>query len=115
MDGLTAKRVFIALAKKFSCSSILRHKVGSYCKHKVSSHYILRLLSPSGNVHATIGVQIDDKFLWVKPMLFTSAKWAKMLQELEGKTIAICNERIKVNSVEQLIIDLELEGFLKTI
>lgn len=105
MDGLTAKRVFIALAKRLSCSSVQRCNYGQY--------YKLKLLSPSGNARAVIGVQTDEKLCLTKVLLFKSAQWAKMLQELENKTIAVGNERIKINSIEQLIVDLELQGFLK--
>ena len=104
MDGLTAKRVFIALAQRLSCSFVRRCNYGH--------HYKLKLLSPSGNACATLGVQTDDKAPWAQILLFKSSKWAKMLQELEGKTIAAGSERIKVNSIEELIVDLELQGFL---
>lgn len=105
MDGLTAKRVFIALAKRLSYSSVRRCNYGQY--------YKLKLLSPSGNACAVIGVQIDEKPYLTKVLLFKSSKWAKILQELEGKTITAGNERIRINSIEQLIVDLELQGFLK--
>ena len=105
MDGLTAKRVFIALAKRLSYSSVRRRKCDCY--------YKLELLSPSGNASTILGVQIDKTFPWSQALLFKSAKWAEMLQELEGKTITAKSERIKVNSIEQLIVDLELQGFLK--
>ena len=105
MDGLTAKRVFIALAKRLSYSSVRRRKCDCY--------YKLELLSPSGNASTILGVQIDKTFPWSQALLFKSAKWVEMLQELEGKTITAKSERIKVNSIEQLMVDLELQGFLK--
>ena len=105
MDGLTAKRVFIALAKRLSYSSIRRYK----CDH----YYTLELFSPFRSI--ILGVQTDKTFPWSQALLFKSAKWAEMLQELEGKTITSTSERIKVNSIEQLIVDLELQGFLKKI
>ena len=105
MDGLTAKRVFIALAKRLSCSSVLRCNCGKY--------YKLNLLSPFGNACTALGVQTDETFPWSQVLLFKSSKYAKMLQELEGKTITAKSERIKVNSIEQLMVDLELQGFLK--
>ena len=105
MDGLTAKRVFIALAKRLSYSSVRRRKCDRY--------YKLELLSPFGNARTLFEVQTDETFPWSQVLLFKSSKYAKMLQELEGKTITAGNERIKVNSIEQLIIDLELQGFLK--
>ena len=107
MDGLTAKRVFIALAKRLSYSSVRRYK----CDH----YYKLELLSPSRNASTVLGIQTDKTFPWSQALLFRSAKWAEMLQELEGKTITAKSERIKVNSIEQLIVDLELQGFLKKI
>ena len=105
MDGLTAKRVFIALAKRLSYSSVRRWKYDHY--------YKLKLLSPFGNASTILGVQIDKTFPGSQTLLFKSATWAKMLQELEGKTITAKSERIKVNSIEQLMVDLELQGFLK--
>ena len=105
MDGLTAKRVFIALAKRLSYSSVRRCNYDHY--------YKLELLSPSGNASTILGVQTDKTFLRSQALLFKSAKWAEMLQELEGKTITAKSERIKVNSIEQLMVDLELQGFLK--
>ena len=107
MDSLAAKRVFIALAKRLSCSSVQQCKYGHY--------YKLKLLSPSGNACAVLGVQTDKdkKFSWAQVLYFKSANWAKMLQELEGKTIAAGSERIEVNCIEQLMIDLTLQGFLK--
>ena len=56
MDGLTAKRVFIALAKRLSYSSVRRRKCDCY--------YKLELLSPSGNASTILGVQIDKTFPW---------------------------------------------------
>ena len=114
MDGLAAKRVFIALAKRLSYSSVRRCN----CDH----YYKLELLSPSGNASTILGVQTDETFLqshktfpWAQELLFKSRKWAEMLQELEGKIIIAKSERIKVNSIEQLIVDLELQGFLKKV
>ena len=103
MDGLTAKRVFIALAKRLSYSSVRRRKCDRY--------YKLELLSPSGNAYTVLEVQTDETFQWSQTLLFKSRKWAEMLQELEGKTITAGNERIKVNNIEQLIVDLELQGY----
>ena len=103
MDSLTAKRVFIALAKRLSYSSVRRYK----CDH----YYALELLSPSGNVRTVFEVQTDETFQWSQILLFKSRKWAEMLQELEGKTITAKGERIKVNNIEQLIVDLELQGY----
>ena len=103
MDGLTAKRVFIALAKRLSYSSVLRCKCGQY--------YKLNLLSPSGNECTALGVQTDETFPWSQVLLFKSSKYAEMLKELEGKTITAKGERIKVNNIEQLIVDLELQGY----
>lgn len=91
--------------KRLSYSSVRRRKCDCY--------YKLELLSPSGNASTILGVQIDKTFPWSQALLFKSAKWAEMLQELEGKTITAKSERIKVNSIEQLMVDLELQGFLK--
>lgn len=107
MDSLAAKRVFIALAKRLSYSSVRRCNYDHY--------YKVELLSPSGNTSTILGVQTDKTFPWSQALLFKSRKWAEMLQELEGKTITAKSERIKINSIEQLIIDLELQGFLKKV
>ena len=103
MDGLTAKRVFIALAKRLSYSSVQRRKCDRY--------YKLELLSPFGNARTIFEVQTDETFQWYQTLLFKSRKWEDMLQELEGKTITAKGERIKVNNIEQLIVDLELQGY----
>lgn len=103
MDGLTAKRVFIALAKRLSYSSVRRRRCDRY--------YKLELLSPSGNARTVLEVQTHETFQWSQALLFKSRKWAEMLKELEGKTITAKGERIKVNSIEQLIVDLELQGY----
>ena len=103
MDGLTAKRVFIALAKRLSYSSVRRRKCDCY--------YKLELLSPFGNARTLFEVQTDETFQWYQTLLFKSRKWEDMLQELEGKTITAKGERIKVNNIEQLIVDLELQGY----
>ena len=103
MDGLTAKRVFIALAKRLSYSSVRRRKCDRY--------YKLELLSPFGNARTLFEVQTDETFQWYQTLLFKSRKWEDMLQELEGKTITAKGERIKVNNIEQLIVDLELQGY----
>ena len=96
MNSLIAKQVFTALAKSLFYSSVQRCDLGSHC--------MLLFISSSGIAACTFKGTI---------LRFNSSKWADMLKELEGKTIAIGTKRIKVDSIEQLMIDLELQGFLK--
>ena len=102
MDGLLAKRTLIALAKKLGFDTVKRtnHPGG----------YALKLVDSKGR---RLPLAIMDEFNYCScKFIFKSAKWENILRDLEGKTIPKGNMRIVVNSVEQLIIDLELEGFL---
>ena len=107
MTGIDAKRVFIALARKWHFSSVRR------CNNP-GQGYILKFLNSSGYSVNSLGKE-NDQHLWLDLCTFESAKWAKMLQSLEGKTIGCGSERIKVNSIEQLIVDLEIGGWLKNL
>ena len=110
MDNLTAKRVLVALARKFSFSFIKR-----YVKRYPSSDrlYCLKFLTKQGS-DTLLGFE-SKPGEWAYAAHFASPKWIDILHSLEGKTLAIGSERLKVNSIEQFVIDLELEGFLKTI
>lgn len=103
MDGLLAKRTLIALARKLGFDTVKRtnYPDGGYTLNLVKGG---RCLFP---------LAIMDEYDNYSCMfIFKSTKWENILKDLEGKTIPKGNMRIVVNSVEQLIIDLELEGFL---
>lgn len=106
MDNLTAKRVLVALARKFSFSFIKRYQSsnGLHC---------LEFWTKQGS-NTLLGFESKPSE-WACAAYFASPKWIDILHSLEGKTLAIGSERLKVNSIEQFVIDLELEGFLKTI
>ena len=104
MDSKFAKNVFMALAKKLSFSSIVRETSSN------DYAWIVKFETDSKN-YSLLGV-FDGTSPWAKTLYFRSETWDSMLQELEGKTIAIGSERIPVNSIEQLVVELELEGFL---
>lgn len=108
MNGIDAKRVFLALAKKWHFSSVRR------CNES-KEYYKLKFVNSSGRSVNCLGEQRDNKYHWLNTCLFTSTNWFKMLQSLEGKTIGCGSERVKVISIEQLIIDLEIGGWLKNI
>lgn len=107
MDNLSAKRVMTALARKFSFSYIRRYYSSS------DESYRLEFLTKQGS-NTLLGFE-SKPGEWAYAAHFTSQKWIDILHSLEGKTLVIGSERLKVNSIEQLVIDLELEGFLKTI
>jgi len=103
MDGLFAKRVLIALARKQSFASVRR---ANY-RHK----YQLKLISP--NKHSRpLYFKIDEQSP-LSVFTFTSAKWENILKALEGKTILYGKEWKKISSIEEIIVDLELQGYLK--
>ena len=106
MDGLTAKRVLIALAKKFSCESVRRCNDGRM--------YKLVLVNSSGHSACTLCF-VEDGWPYGVKLQFNSTKWENILKSLEGKTLAAGSERLKVVSIEQLMIELELQGYLKGI
>lgn len=116
MDGLLAKRILIALAKKLSFDSVRRvNASGSYTlklvrKNGRSRHLIVQSINDSGNFN----IQLHRCH---------SSKWNSLLKSLVGKMVwperigfvENCKQPTKVQiiNVEQLAIDLELEGYLK--
>lgn len=138
MDGLLAKRVLIALAKKFSYESIRRvnctaidnstgvpKKIQGYKLHLTRNghSYAQLVVYPlEDNVELPFGVNLDS-------LVAKSAKWESLLEGLAGHRVttrSIANKHmfsnrhkqtkpisIRVASIEQLMIELELEGYLK--
>ena len=109
MNSLSAKRVFIALAKKYNFGNV--HRYWTRCAN-CQTDYHIAFISKSGLSHILLCYVIDNN-VWSNVKCFKSHTWADMLRELEGLTIAIGSERLKVNSIEELMINLELEGYLK--
>ena len=109
MDGISAKRVLIALARMLSFDSVRREN----CNGK----YQLKLVGKNGYNIPLMAKNEDSKsilnLLATDRLLFTSAKWENALNALVGKTIPYGGEWKKVTSIEELIIDLELKGFLR--
>ena len=110
MNSLSAKQVFIALAKKYSFGSVQRCST-HYANRQTDYH--VEFISKSGHSCISLGYANDNNMWDIKH--FKSHTWAGILRELEGLTIAIGSERLKVNSIEELMINLELEGYLKNI
>ena len=102
MDGLFAKRVLIALAKKLSFDSICR------CNHVCG--YCLKFISKHGRRSPMYIKYPNETFMRV--FTFKSSKWMNILKELEGKSLGNLYNNGMPIVIEQLIIDLELEGFL---
>ena len=119
MDGIAAKRVLIALAKKFAFDNVRRANrdrqftLKLVTKSRIARHLMVR---PIGSVDTAAFTVMTCK----------SGKWEQLLNALVGKEVktigtisrrngtdAISNKIISVYSVEQLAIDLELEGHLK--
>ena len=111
MNGTTAKRILIALARKMSFDSIKRvnapHGRNGYMLELVGKTSVHLAARPIGATDAYYSYDIS-----------TSSKWNKILEALAGKEIiayGYYHKPIVVHSVEQLAIDLELEGWLKNI
>ena len=107
MDGLTAKRILTALARKLGYANVSTMKCcdGQYWRLMVRSHSgcnRILYVKDSQSMHAVIS---------------KSRAWASFLPQLEGCVVQrVLNDKdIPVKSIEQLVIDLELEGFLKNI
>lgn len=107
MDGLFAKRVLIGLARMLSFYSIHRCNYGKqgYCLKLVNRHSHISM--PLSVIYP--GEQFSRTFVC------KSAKWTRILAEIEGKSLGVRYNNGNPISIEQLIIDLELEGFLKNI
>jgi hypothetical protein len=111
MNSLSAKRVFIALAKKYNFGSVQRCCT-RYANCQTDYHIVF--ISKSGHSCISLGYANDNN-VWSSVKHFKSHTWAGMLHELEGLTVTIGSERLKVNSIEELMINLELEGYLKNV
>ena len=106
MDGLFAKRVLIALARKMGYVSVRRVNT--------NRKYTLKFVDSTGIsnhfcVHPIGKSEPSDRYT------FTSAKWVDILNGLVGyATLWIDDKRnqIEITSIEKLIIDLEMEGWL---
>lgn len=102
MDGLFAKRVLIALAKMLSFDSI--------CRSNYTGGYCLKLIPKHGRRLPMLIKYPNETFMRV--FTFKSSKWVNILKDLEGKSLGNLYNNGMPIVIEQLIIDLELEGFL---
>ena len=77
--------------------------------------YMLRLIGKTSACLGTRPINAADTYYTYD--ISNSSKWSKMLEALVGKEIGYdyLHKPIVVHSVEQLAIDLELEGFLRRI
>lgn len=115
MDGLLAKRILIALAKKLSFDSIRRvNALGSYTLKLVRENGKSRhLIVQSVNVNGNFNIRVHRCH---------NSKWNSLLESLVGMTVwperigfaetSRQPTKVQINGVEQLAIDLELEGYL---
>lgn len=110
MDGLSAKRVLTALAKKLSFDSVRRCNY----KNNITNGYCLKLVSKSTKQSMPLYVIYPNE-RYSRILAVRSSKWADFLKELEGKSLGIRYNNGMPIVIEQLVVDLELEGFLKNI
>lgn len=107
MDGLTAKRILTALARKLGYANV------STMKCRNGQYWLLMIHNRDGK----------NRILYVKDsrsvhaVISKSRAWNSFLPQLEGCVVQrVLNDKdIPVKSIEQLVIDLELEGFLKNL
>lgn len=109
MSGIFAKRVLTALARKLSYVNVRRENY--------HGKYQLKLVKKNG-ISAPLLVQVStDIGGYIDKFVFTSTKWTSILNDLVGKTIVYGKgdsiEWKTIISVEELVIDLELKGFLR--
>lgn len=106
MDGNFAKQILIGLAKKLGFADVRR---ANY-----NRKFQLKLVCENGSAPL---ICVKEGVGYTR-MLFSSGKWEKMLNELKGHYIfnpknGFANHTIvKIDSIEQLIIDLEIDGCL---
>ena len=107
MAGLTAKRILTALARKLGCVNVSVMKCGN-------NQYWQLMVRHCNGVKGILCVK-DGRS--IHTVISKSRAWASFLPQLEGFVVQrVLNDKdIPVKSIEQLVIDLELEGFLKNI
>ena len=117
MDELQAKKVLDALAKKMGCDSVVIYS--SYSLNGARSHSLMFAKNSF-----KFSVFIDDIFnfndnehkYW-REFKFDDSSFCSILKKLEKHKIYVTAPLINVNqysiySIEQLMIDLEIEGYL---
>ena len=111
MDGLSAKRVLVALARKFGYTTVRRAN-----KHDL---YVLKFVDKKKSIGTSahlIAKPLDNTASDWYVLTFNSAKWNNILNSLVGNDIAangsLSSSKLPVHTIEQLVIDLELDGFL---
>lgn len=114
MDGITAKRILIALVKKLGYSTVRR----------ANYDHQYALIAIKNGFSRKVLVKPIDETSFCKFNYFTckSSRWEQLLNALVGCEVrlsvgrdCIAQPLVAVYSVEQLAIDLELEGHLKNV
>lgn len=119
LTGSLAKDIIFALAKKAGFDTVRRCNYGHFfkivfadSKTKAKVPLLVEHVATSGNGPVVSYFSIFQSW---------SGKWAKIVESLVGRKIALSQypmstvgvEKIHVNSIEELIMTLELEGFLQ--
>lgn len=119
LTGSLAKDIVFALAKKAGFDNVRRCNYGPCfkimlidSKTKAKVPLLVEHMSTGGNGPVISYFSIFRSW---------SGKWAKIVESLVGRTIALSQyplstvsvEKIHVNCIEELIMTLELEGFLQ--
>ncbi len=119
LTGSLAKDIVFALAKKAGFDNVRRCNCGHCFKlvlvdsrTKAKAPLLVEHVSTGGNGPVVSYFSIFQSW---------SGKWAKIVESLVGKTIALSQhplstvnvEKIHINCIEELIMTLELEGFLQ--
>ena len=115
LDGQYAKDILFALAKKLGYNRVVRKNyetcysllwIGEYNKHGG----FVTIINNSRQLGDPPAI----------PFTFQSTKWINVLKELEGKIVIarhqknakFYTEKFPIDSIEGLIITLQLEGYL---
>lgn len=119
LTGSLAKDIIFALAKKAGFDNVRRCNCG-HCIKLVFVNTRTKAQVPLLVEHMSTGG--NGPFVRYSSIFQSgSGKWAKIIESLVGKTIALSQhplstvgvEKIHVNCIEELIMTLELEGFLQ--
>lgn len=114
LDGQYAKDILFALAKKLGYNGVVRKNYelcyGLLWISKCNKRSFVRVINNNRQLGDPPAV----------PFTFQSTKWINVLKELEGKTVIACHqtdtkfytEKFSIDSIEGLIITLQLEGYL---
>lgn len=119
MTSLFAKRVLIALARKLSFDSICFYQLSQQARNL----YFLKMTHRKNLSYSILRVK-DESTDRLHPLELANKNWVQALKSLEGKCLVYSKqfgrfpttyETIDISSIEALIIDLELNGYLNKI